>query len=201
VPPAFALKISPFTADMAPSGPRATLDYVLENNSPNPTAVQVSIVRREQVEDGSETLTAADDEFLVFPAQFILLPKEKRTVGLQWLGPVNPEKELAYRLIAEQLPVDLGRPGVKDNLTLLVKYLTAVYIVPPRIHSNPATDLVVQRAEPSRDRRGRQTMDVYVANHGLAHIQLRNVQLTVKSSDDGKTVTLPSQRLTGSMLG
>ena len=200
--PAFAFKISPFTAEMAPAGPRAKLDYVVENDTSDPTAVQISVVRREQAEDGSETLPEADDEFLVFPAQLIVLPKEKRTVRLQWLGPIKPERELAYRLVAEQLPVDLGRPGEgKKNLQLLVKYQTALYIVPPGIRSNPARDLVVQRAEPSRDHDSGQTMDVYLVNRGLAHVHLTNAQLTATSLADGKTVTLSSLRLTGSMAG
>jgi hypothetical protein len=80
---------------MTPTGPGARLDYILENDSLDPPAVQISIVKRVQVEDGTETLTPADNEFLVFPAQLILLPKEKRTVRIQWLGPVKPERELA----------------------------------------------------------------------------------------------------------
>ena len=164
--------------------------------------MQISVVRREQAEDGTETLPEADDAFLVFPAQLILLPKEKRTVRVQWLGPVKPEKELAYRLVAEQLPVDLGRAGDTENsLRLLVRYQTAIYIVPSGIRSNVPRDLVVQRAEPSRDQNGQQTMDVYVANYGLAHVQIRNAQLTAKSSNGGKTVKLSSQSLIGSVLG
>ena len=200
--PALAFKISPFNAEMAPAGPRARLDYLVENDSSEPTAVQIGVVRREQAEDGTETLSQADDQFLIFPAQLILLPKEKRIVRVQWLGPVKPEKELAYRIVAEQLPVELNKPAeAKNNLRLLVRYLTAVYIVPPGIHPNLARDVVVERAEPGRDPEGRQTMDVTLANRGPAHIHLRNIRLTARSSGDGKTVTLSSQRLTGSMLG
>ncbi|MEI9990997.1 MAG: fimbria/pilus periplasmic chaperone [Rhizomicrobium sp.] len=200
--PAAAFKISPFTAEMAPAGSRATLDYVVENDSSDPTAVQIGVVKREQAEDGSETLPSAEDQFLVFPAQLVLLPREKRTVRVQWLGPVNPDKELAYRLIAEQLPVDLGRPGSAVNsLKLLVKYQTAVYILPPGIHSDPARDLVVQRAEPGRDPRGRATLDLSVANRGLAHINLRGVRVTVTSSGDGKSVILSSPGQVGAMVG
>ena len=201
-PPALAFKISPFTAEMASAGPRARLDYLVENDSPAPTAVQISIVRREQAEDGTENLPQADDQFLIFPAQLILLPKEKRIVRVQWLGPVKPEKELAYRIVAEQLPVELNKPAeAKNNLQLLVRYLTAVYIVPPGMISNPARDVVVEHAEPGRDKEGRQTMDVTLANRGPAHFHLRNIRLTARSSGDGKTVILSSQRLTGSMLG
>src|SRR6266550_4699686 len=200
-PPAFAFKISPFTADMTPAGPGARLDYLLENESSNPTAVQIGVVRREQAKDGTEALSAADDQFLIFPAQLILLPKEKRTVRVQWLGAVKPEKELAYRIVAEQLPVDLGKSTEpKNNLHMLVRYMTAVYIVPPGIHRNLARDLVVEGAEPGRDKEGRQTMDVTLANRGPAHIHLRNIQLTARSPGDGKTVILSAQRLTGSML-
>lgn len=199
---AFAFKVSPFTAEISPSGSRARLDYIVENDTSQPTAVQISIVKREQNEDGSETLPQADADFLVFPTQIILLPNEKRTVRVQWLGTVNPGKELAFRLVAEQLPVDLKPSGDhKNTLQVLVKYLTALYVVPPGIHSNLARDLVVERSEPGRDRHGRRTLDVYVANHGPAHVQMRDIQLTARSSDDGATVTLSSQRLTGSMLG
>lgn len=199
--PALALKISPFSAEMGPTGARAKLDYVLENETSEPTAVQISMVKRVQAEDGSETLPSADDDFVVFPTQLILLPKEKRTVRVQWLGAVAPEKELAFRLIAEQLPVNLKPGESRNDLQLLVKYQTALYIVPSGVHAVAARDLVVQRAEPVRDAHGHETLEVYVANHGPAHIQLRNVQITATSSGDGKSVTLSSQRLAGSMLG
>src|ERR1700682_5581388 len=114
-PPAFAFKISPFNADMAPAGPRARLDYLLENESSEPTAVQIGVVRREQAEDGTETLSPADDQFLIFPAQLILLPKVTRTVRVQWLGPVTPQKELSYRIVAEQLPVELNKAAEAKN--------------------------------------------------------------------------------------
>ncbi len=200
--PAAAFKISPFTAEMAPSGSHATLDYTVENDSSDPTAVQISVVKRGQAEDGSETLSQAEDQFLVFPAQLVLLPREKRTVRVQWLGPVKPEKELAYRLIAEQLPVDLGRAGATTNsLKLLVKYQTAIYILPPGIHPDPARDLVIQRAAPGRDSHGRTTLELTVANHGPMHINLRGVRVTAKSMGDGKSVILSPPQLTGSMLG
>src|SRR5437764_2764311 len=163
--PAFAFKISPFNADMAPAGPGARLDYLVENESSDPTAVQIGVVRREQAKDGTETLVQADDQFLIFPAQLILLPKEKRTVRVQWLGPVKPQKELAYRIVAEQLPVDLGKASeAKNNLRMLVRYLTALYIVPPGVHPNLARDVVVEGAEPGLDGAGRHTMDVTLAN-------------------------------------
>ena len=59
--PAFAFKISPFNADMAPAGPRSRLDYLVENESSDATAVQIGVVRREQSKDGTETLVQADD--------------------------------------------------------------------------------------------------------------------------------------------
>lgn len=198
--PASAFKISPFTAEMAPAGARATLDYVVENDSSDSTAVQIGVVKREQAEDGTETLSPAEDQFLVFPAQLVLLPREKRTVRVQWLGPVKPDKELAYRLIAEQLPVDLGRPGTaRNSLKLLVKYQTAVYILPPDVHADPAHDLVVQRAEPGRDTRGRPTLDLSVANRGLAHINLRGVRVTARSGDGKSVILSPAQ--VGTMMG
>jgi fimbrial chaperone protein len=200
-PPAFAFKISPFDSQMAPSGPRAKLDYLLENDSSDPTAVQISIVGREQAANGGESLPDAGDQFLVFPAQLILLPNEKRTVRVQWLGSVKPAKELAFRLVAEQLPVDLRRPGAaRNNLQILVRYETALYVLPPGVHTNPARDLLVQRAESGRNRLGQPTMDVTIVNNGPEHIQLQNAVLSVRSAD-GKTATLSSQRLTGSVLG
>jgi fimbrial chaperone protein len=186
--PALAFKISPFSAEMTPSGAGAKLDYTVENETTQATAVQISMVKREQEEDGTEKLLPADDDFLVFPAQLILLPNEKRTVRVQWLGTVSPDRELNLKLRES-----------RDNLQLLVKYQTALYIVPPGVHAIPTRDLVVQRAEPGRNPHGQQTLDVTLANHGLAHIQLRNIQLTATSS--GKSVTLAGQRLAGSMLG
>jgi fimbrial chaperone protein len=66
-----AFRFVPFTADFAPSGPGANQTFRVENNSEEPIAVEISVHRRAMNLDGSDALTPADDDFVVFPAQVV----------------------------------------------------------------------------------------------------------------------------------
>ncbi|MBD0866649.1 MAG: molecular chaperone, partial [Rhodobacteraceae bacterium] len=108
---ALAFRFGPFIEYFAPYGPDSKKTYRAENESAAPMAVQISLKRRQMALDGSETLSDAEEDFVVFPPQFLLGPGQVRSIRVQWLGDPQPEVELAYRIIAEQLPVDLQPQG------------------------------------------------------------------------------------------
>ena len=125
----YAFKFSPMSTSIeTKSGNNSTLFY-LENDSDQPIAVTVSVLTREMNSEGIESNNKIGGEMTVYPSQLIIPANEKRSAKVTWIGKTIPTKELAYRLIAEQLPIDLEK-GVKKKaaIKVLLRYVAALYV-------------------------------------------------------------------------
>lgn len=194
VQPAQALRFTPFVVSLAPSGAGANQVFQVENETDSAAAIQITLVHREMGVDGKETLKEAEDDFVVFPPQMVLLPREARAVRLQWVGDAKPAAELPYRIIVEQLPVRLDTGSEKGTqISLVVRYEGAVYITPP----NAKPDILVERAEPATGPDGKPRLAVELWNKGTAHAILQNASLTVSAAAGGVAVTLKADQLGG----
>jgi fimbrial chaperone protein len=172
----FAFSLTPMTVSLEPSGKEATRSFVVDNNSNEKIAVQISMVERQMDLKGLEKFPEADDDFIVYPPQLILGPNEKRTVRVTWVGNPKPTKELAYRIIAEQLPVDTEKQEKPKGavIRMLLKYQGALYITPKGVKP----ELSVQSAglEPKLKP---EKLAITIENKGLAHIVLKEPTLIV----------------------
>lgn len=194
-PAAHAFRLVPIKAELAPSGRGATKAFRVENESDEPIAVQISMLAREMEIDGTEMNRSADDDFLVYPAQILLQPGQVQTVRVKWVGDAEPEKELAYRILAEQLPVNLKKEQPTGaQINLVIRYLGSIYIVP----KGAKPDVVFDSAETETTEDGERHLAITLHNRGGAHVVLRNLNLTLRTG--GKTVQLGPDELPG-MVG
>lgn len=185
--PASAFRLVPIEMEFAPSGRGATQIFRLENDTAEPVAIEVSLLARRMTEQGEDQLDPAADKFTVFPEQVVLQANQSQSVRVQWMGDANPSQELAFRLIAEQLPVDLGKaPLPGGQVRLLVRYVASVYITPQGAKPDPVVTSVAPQGK---------ALAVTVANRGTARQILRDATLTVTGG--GKTLTLRGDQLAG----
>lgn len=194
VQPAFAFKLLPISRTFAPTGSAATQSYQVVNDSDERLAVQISTVKRQMDLAGKESYQPADDDFLVYPPQILLEPQKTQTVRVTWLGDPQPAKELAYRIIAEQMPINLEKP--KDNQTqpvgqvkVLLRYLGSIYIRP----ANVKPDVVLETAEPQKATNSTNELAISFNNRGTARAVLKNLKLHL--TGQGKTVDLQPEQL------
>ena len=133
----YAFKFSPMSTSIeTKSGNNSTLFY-LENDSDQPIAVTVSVLTREMNAEGVETNNKIDGEMTVYPSQLIIPGNEKRSAKVTWVGKTVPTKELAYRLVAEQLPIDLDKEVKKKAaIKVLLRCVAALYIAPESYNSD-----------------------------------------------------------------
>lgn len=165
--PAYAFKLTPIEAEFGP-GRLASQTFKVENGGEQPVAIELSIHSRAMTASGEDILAPAPDDFAVFPDQILLQPGESQSVRVQWAGANAPDTELAYRLMAEQLPIDIGGDGGdRSGLKLMVKYLAALYVRP----ADPAAVLTATIAPDQRE--GRKLAVVKVKNAGNAHAVLQ----------------------------
>ena len=171
--PAQAMKVTPFKVRMEPSGYQSSQLFAVENDSDRKIAVELSAVTRDLDSDGHETNADASADFSIYPSQVIIEPHSTKSVRVQWNGPAQLANEKAYRLIAEELPINLD-PG-KDGTAVrfLVQYRCALYITPPQAKSD---------VHMTGHALAGHTLDFTLANSGTAHSLIKNFALELTDS-------------------
>jgi fimbrial chaperone protein len=178
--PAHAFRLSPMVVDFSPSGKGATQTVLLENPDQERVAVQLEVTRRKVSEEGVEDRTEPAADFVVYPEQLVLEPGQKRNARLTWTGDAAPPAELAFRLVASQLPVALERPtqraDVKVNLKFVLQYVASLYVAPP----GAKAEVVVAAAKLKRAG----LVEVTVHNRGGLHRLLQGARLRIHAGKE-----------------
>jgi len=142
---------SPISADLEPAGKADFTTFTAANRTDSAIAVRVRMLTREIGEDGTER-------------------NEPETV----------ERELAFRVLAEQLPVDFtgeddSKTGNRASIDIRLKYLGTVYVLPKNGKAQ------IQAGFVGRD--GVQA-DLVLENIGTAHAILKNLRVVVSAGTD-----------------
>lgn len=131
--PAQAFEFAPSVMTYEAQGRGATQKYTVYNSLDTATAVEISAFTRSIDENGVETLSPTKD-FTIYPQLFTLKAGESRVVKVTYLGDKNLLSEKAYRIVAEQLSVDLKKKTEKKDkdvsINFLLKYETSAYVTP-----------------------------------------------------------------------
>lgn len=181
---AFAFNFTPIDATLRPAGSGATQTFSVENPSPSPVAIEITMHTREMTVEGEDVLGPADELFTVYPSQLILQPGARQSVRVQWTGPGELDQEQAFRLIAEELPINLGGDEEEGaGLDLLVRYVASVYVQP----NGSAARLSI---EPETDAEG---LALLVRNQGTMRAVLRDEDYQLLA--DGQVVELDAAQL------
>ncbi len=168
-PRLFAFGLKPLFASLAPAGAGAEQVFRVTNTGDAPIAVQFRVTTREQAIDGTESQKAADDSFMVYPPQAVIAPNKTQKVRVQWLGEQNPSKELAYRFVAEQVPVNLSK-GESTGVQMVMTVVGSIYISP----KGTTPKLVVSNLHRSGNK-----LAFSVKNSGTKHALLDNLKINL----------------------
>lgn len=183
-----AFQISPIIQDFAPSGRDATQTFQVLNEHDEQVTVQVSIQTREVDVDGREAMKPTG-AFSVFPTELVVPPHGTQIVRAKWIGDAAPKSELAYRLVAEEVPVVPRRDTPGASITMTVRYVGSLYVVPKGV--SPSVKVV--SAQPAPGPNGKAGIELLVENQGTAHTILDNPSVEVTSGGVTK-------RMSGAML-
>ncbi|WP_240955850.1 fimbria/pilus periplasmic chaperone [Wenzhouxiangella sp. XN79A] len=184
--PVAAFNFTPIDATLRPAGSGATQTFSVDNPSPSPVAVEITMHTREMTPDGEDILAPADDLFTVYPSQLILQPNGRQSVRVQWNGPAELDRERAFRLIAEELPIDLGDDEDQGaGLDLLVRYVASVYVQPQGASARLSIEPDV----------GDDGVVLVVRNAGTMRAVLRDEDYALYA--DGRIVELDAAQLDG----
>lgn len=197
VSPALAFRFTPMTQVFAPVGDNATHAYEVVNDKDERIAVEVTVVGRSVDTSGTESYVSAEDDFLIYPAQMILEPNTTQVVRVSWLGDPAPTQELAFRLVAEQLPINLVDPNLPapikpvGQVQILLRYLGALFVRPEGVRAEVQIESVTAQSS----QQGTPTVAITFINEGDASASLRDLHLNL--SAQGQTVSLSPDQLKG----
>ena len=110
-----------------------------------------------------------------------------QSVRLRWIGDPNPDHELAFRIVTEQLPIALGARQSGDavaNLSFAYRYEAALYVVPSG--ATPAARIT--RAAPVEANDGTRWIELDIASEGTLRAILDQPSVTVAPQSGGSTV-------------
>jgi fimbrial chaperone protein len=197
-----SFQLSPMEMRFSPIGGGASRSFLLRSAGTQPVAIQISIVTRNVSIDGIEELPPAEDDFIVFPPQIILMPNQTQTVRVVWVGDDSPSKELPYRIVAEQVPIDALEPKIDEptdtrivDIKVLFKYVGTIYVTPP----NASPKVVIEGAEPFTSEDGSQKLVLNFENQGTAHKLLTGLVVNLTSA--GQTITLSGDEQLKGVIG
>jgi fimbrial chaperone protein len=129
----YSFKLTPMSYSIIGGAAKKNIaNFTVSNDSDSPIAVQLEVKVRNMLKDGSEKLPETED-FLVFPDQIVLAAKSRRVVKVRWTKGEVKDVERSFRLIAEQLPIDMNKKkDTKTDIKILLRYVAALYVTPEK---------------------------------------------------------------------
>lgn len=182
----FGFTFNPMSQSIDLEENQTSAQFLLENETSEKMAVELSVVERIMDKNGIEKLPETK-ELSVFPPQLIIPAKDKRTIRVIWNGAKTLSSEKAFRVIAEQLPMKIDRKKKnKSGIQMLMKYMAALYITPPSASSK----LIIKEIKSENNK-----VLFTIKNEGNKHQVLINPTITF--SEQGKKHVLKSDELNG----
>lgn len=175
-----AFRLEPMVANFTPAGEGATRIFRVENEGKEKIAVKIEAFTRSIDDKGKET-TVPTKDFKIYPDQMSLNGSDSRAVRIVYLGPKDMEQEVAYRIVATQLPVSFKEDKKQTGIKFLFQFVASVYVTNenyyPKIEIEPLKRL------------DKDTLRLSVVNKGQRHVVLKNVKVELKDNA-GKPVVL-----------
>jgi fimbrial chaperone protein len=196
---ASAYSVSPNLLLLRPQGGNASGFIQLANRSPQPVAVELTVHPHHRDIDGRSLEGPADDagdDFLLYPAQLVLLPGDETSVQVRWIGPAMLDTERAYTVVTRQVPIpravaDAPEPveGVHLDLTVLMNYEVRVYVTPPGAKPKVVVESITTIPEGTDS----DQLEIMLVNQGTARATLggASLELRAERSSSRNGITLP----------
>ncbi len=142
-----AQTVHPLVFDLHPSGSEASEAITLKNTTDGILTVEVSAFAIDVAEDGAETLSPADNVFVVFPPTAVIDPGNLQAFRVQYVGDPEIKTSESYRISIKQLPVDLSDIKEGFGIQVLMAFNTLTNVVPVDTNAEPIVEEIYQDSD------------------------------------------------------
>lgn len=185
-----AYTLEPSVATVRSVGSDAGTFFRLRNRERRPAAVEISIHEHRKDQDGvTVTGPPADDSFVIYPQQVVMVPGDEVSVQVRWMGGGTLQAERAYTLVTREvaIPPAFAPPedtsGYRVQVTVLVNYEARIYVAPPRSRSDVVVESVVDLRSDAPEAVSAPQLEVILANQGSAHQDLSELSFILTPVD------------------
>jgi len=186
---AYAYKVQPMVAEMAPVGKNAQLTLRVENNDSEPLTLEMVPLKVLINSSGNIEYIPADDDLLIIPVTTVLQAGRSQAVMVRYLGEPDISQSQAYSIGFRQVPVAVtGQSATK--LSLAVNFNTLVNVVPANAKASLAVENINFKDE---------LWQITINNSGNRYVRLSNTQWRV--SDGEKSLLLSKEQLSELVSG
>lgn len=184
---ATAFTFMPMSTTISPSGANSIASFRITNDSSQQIAITIKATTREIDENGNEINAPADNQFAIFPTRAVVQPNSFQNIKVQYKGNPSLAKEVAYRIIAEQVPIDFSQQQT-SGVKVMFRYIAALYVAPP----NVSHKIAVTKVEYG-EQEGKKGFFVTITNSGTRHGLINDPVLKISGSLS--TITLKDEAL------
>lgn len=171
--PVVAMGVTPVHIEMTSSGGRGQVTVTNDGSTPLP--VEPVVQKLALDESGESSLTAAGDDFLVFPAQAMIPAGGTQVFRIQWVGEPMLSESQSFIVSFNQVPVKLveGESGTQVVMSLGVM----VNVAPP----GSVPDLRVVATSVANGKGGKRYPAITVENSSKTHALLSEASIALSS--------------------
>ncbi len=174
----FSFNLQPMVAHLETRGNESFKTFEVTNDGNTSVAVRFTLLTRSSTPGGLEFNENAAEYFSITPDFFVMEPNSKVTLTLEWKGPEEVLNELAFRLVAETLPVEDDGSSIASGIQVLFRYVASVYVGNETFSPSLITT-VVGALGPL----GETGFKIKVVNHGTRHVIVDSLRLSVPISN------------------
>ena len=179
-----AARVSPMIVEVQPLGRGSIARILLTNDGQGEYPVEVQMFSGEISETGELSLTPADEDFLLFPAQIVVAPQSQQVFRVQYIGDPELAASKIYYMQIRQIPVDLN-PG-ESQLQVVVNFNVLINVIPDGAKAEPVFEIV---GPASVD--GVEGVQVRLQNQGTRYFTAGTSSWQIDATaTDGSTVAL-----------
>lgn len=175
---AFAFTFMPMSISISPSGAQSIATFRLTNDGGQQIAIAIKATTRQIDESGTEINGPADQDFTIFPTRIVVQPNSFQIVKVQYKGTPKLSKEMPYRIIAEQVPIDFTQQQT-SGVKVMFRYIAALYVTPPNVNYK----LAISKVEYA-EQEGTKGFLITVTNTGTRHALINDpvIKITAPGS-------------------
>ncbi len=205
-----AYNISPNLLQLRPTGAESSAFLQLQNKGTKAVALELTIQEHHKDLDGQTVAgKEAEGDFLIFPAQLVMVPGDEVGAQVRWIGEPALNAERVYTLVTREVPIPRKATeepelieGVRIDVTVLINYEVRVYVTPKGARPKVVVESVTERMQPAGGGPGATEsvwLEVILANQGTAREELARMVLVLvpPGSTDApakpRAVTLPAK--------
>ena len=187
-----AYTFSPSVATITSSGRSTSCLFSISNPDDKIIPIDITIYELTKDIDG-EPVEGKEiiDDFIVYPSQFLLKPKERRSIQVRWVGDASMPYGRAFTILCREVPlpkVDRVKPNKAEmsaSINILMNYAGRIYVVPQG--AKPA--IIIDSVETRRNEADRLELVITCKNQGTRDGKLLNAKFIVSPADSRKEDT------------